>query len=129
MIPADHADLRAFLARVSAEDADESGLMDITSSAFVVRAGTGVVTAAGFRAWPGSAAHLSVLTAVEHRERGLARVVATSAVREVLAADLLPQWRARPEASRRAARALGFDELGSQLSIRLVPAHRPIARS
>jgi hypothetical protein len=129
MIPAGHADLRAFLAGVSAEDADESGLMDITSSAFVVRAGTGVVAAAGYRAWPGSTAHLSVLTAVEQRGRGLARVVATSAVREVLAADLLPQWRARPAASRRAARALGFDELGSQLSIRLVPADRTIARS
>jgi RimJ/RimL family protein N-acetyltransferase len=103
--------------------------MDITSSAFVVRAGTGVVAAAGYRAWPASTAHLSVLTAVEHRGRGLARVVATSAVREALAADLLPQWRARPEASRRAARALGFDELGSQLSIRLVLADRSIARS
>lgn len=129
MIPADHADLGTFLARVSAEDADESGLMDITSSAFVVRAGTGVVAAAGYQLWPAGTAHLSVLTAVEHRGLGLARVVATSAVREVLAADLLPQWRARPEASRRAARALGFDELGSQLSIRLVSADRSIARS
>jgi hypothetical protein len=32
---------------------------------------------------------------------------------------LLPQWRARPEPSRRVARALGFRELGAQLSIRL----------
>lgn len=33
-----------------------------------------------------------------------------------LAAGLLPRWRARPVASRRVARALGFHELGSQLS-------------
>ncbi|NEC07096.1 GNAT family N-acetyltransferase, partial [Streptomyces sp. SID7909] len=39
--------------------------------------------------------------------------------RHALAADRLPQWRARPEASRRVARALGYRELGSQLSVRL----------
>jgi hypothetical protein len=42
-------------------------------------------------------------------------------VTHALDAGLLPQWRARPEASRRVARALGFRELGSQLSIRLLP--------
>ncbi|MBF9132087.1 GNAT family N-acetyltransferase [Plantactinospora sp. S1510] len=87
MIPADHPDMRALLARVPAEDADESGL-----------------------------------TAPAERGRGLARAVATAAVTAALEADLLPQWRARPEASRRVARALGFSELGSQLSIRLEPA-------
>jgi hypothetical protein len=34
---------------------------------------------------------------------------------------LLPQWRARPEPSRRLARTLGFRELGAQLSIRVEP--------
>jgi hypothetical protein len=34
-------------------------------------------------------------------------------------AGRLPQWRARPPASRRVARSLGFRELGFQVSIRL----------
>jgi hypothetical protein len=122
MVPAGGSDVEALLARVPAEDADESGLAEITSPAFVMRAGLDVIAAAGFRTWPGSAAHVSVLTAEPERGRGLARVVATAAVTHALEAGLLPQWRARPQASRRVARALGFRELGSQLSIRLLPA-------
>ncbi|MEU7876423.1 GNAT family N-acetyltransferase [Dactylosporangium sp. NPDC049140] len=118
-IPADHADLKTLIARVPADDADESGLAEVTSPVFVVRTATEVVAAAGYRAWPGDTAHLSVLTAPAQRGRGLARAVATAAVADALRSDLLPQWRARPEASRRVARALGFRELGSQLSIHL----------
>ncbi|MEV8517908.1 GNAT family N-acetyltransferase [Dactylosporangium sp. NPDC051484] len=121
-ISADHADMAALLARVPVEDADESGLAGITSPAFVVRTGTDVIAAAGYRSWPRHTAHVSVLTAPAARGRGLGRVVATAAVLEALNAGLLPQWRARPAASRRVARALGFRELGSQLSISLMPA-------
>lgn len=126
--PADHTDMRTLLARVSTEDADESGLAEITSPAFVVRSGSHILAAAGYRAWPGNTAHLSVLTAPAERGRGLARVVAAAAV-AALEADLLPQWRARPEASRRVAPALGFSELGSQLSIRLMTADSRATRS
>ncbi|MDU0303963.1 GNAT family N-acetyltransferase, partial [Streptomyces sp. PAL114] len=45
-----------------------------------------------------------------------ARVVGAAAVAHALAAGLLPQWRARDFASRRVAAALGFEELGAQLS-------------
>jgi len=121
MSPADHADLATLLARVPAEDAAESGLDEITSPAFVVRSGSEIIAAAGYRAWPSDTAHLSVLTDPVARGRGLARIVATAAVAAALQADLLPQWRARPAASRRVAQALGFSELGSQLSIRLTP--------
>jgi hypothetical protein len=121
MIHANHADLKTLLARVSADDADESGLAEITSPAFVVRTETEVIAAAGHRAWPGNTAHISVLTAPAERGQGLARVVATAAITNALQSGLLPQWRARPEASRRVARALGFHELGSQLSIHLAP--------
>jgi GNAT superfamily N-acetyltransferase len=122
MSPADHADLATLLARVPAEDAAESGLDEITSPAFVVRSGREIIAAAGYRAWSGDTAHLSVLTAPGARGRGLARVVAGAAVAAALRAGLLPQWRARPAASRRVAEVLGFSELGSQLSIRLTPA-------
>jgi len=120
-IPAGHADLEALLALVPAEEADEAGLDEITSPVFVVRSATQVVAAAGYRTWPGNAAHIGVLTAPAQRGRGLARVVATAAVADALRSELLPQWRARPEASRRVARALGFRELGYQLSVRLAP--------
>ncbi|GAA2362801.1 GNAT family N-acetyltransferase [Dactylosporangium salmoneum] len=128
-IPADHPDMAALLARVPAEDAGESGLADITSPAFVVRTGPDVIAAAGYHAWPRRTAHLSVLTAPAARGRELGRIVAAAAVTHALNAGLLPQWRARPEASRRVAQALGFHELGSQLSINLTPADSTTQRS
>jgi GNAT superfamily N-acetyltransferase len=114
-----HQDLMALVKSVPTEDAGESGMAEITSAAFVVRKGADVVAAAGFQAWPAAAAHLCVLTAPEGRGRGLARQVASVAVAQALTEGLLPQWRARPMASRNVARALGFRELGSQLSLRL----------
>lgn len=105
----------------SAEPGDlaESGMEEITSPAFVVREGTDVVAAAGYRAWPAETAHVCVLTHPRWRGRRLARHTSSAAVAHALTAGLLPQWRARPPASRRVARSLGFRELGSQLSIRL----------
>lgn len=65
------------------------------------------------------AAHLCVLTAPDARGRGLARQVARAATAHALIAGPLPQWRARPPASRRVAQALGYREAGRQLSVRL----------
>ncbi|MDX3698108.1 GNAT family N-acetyltransferase [Streptomyces europaeiscabiei] len=118
-VPAEHPGLLALLTKAGQEDADESGLDEISSPAFVVLDGVEVVAAAGYRAWPGRTAHLSVLTVPEHRSRGLAKTVASAAVAHALDAGLMPQWRARPESSRRVAHALGFQEVGAQLSIRL----------
>jgi hypothetical protein len=109
----------ALLTAVPVADAEECGLADITSPAFVIRDGDRVVAAAGYRRWPGGTAHVSVLTVPDRRGRGLARSVGAAAVADALAAGLLPQWRARPEESRRVALALGFRELGSQLSLRV----------
>ncbi|MFF4728857.1 GNAT family N-acetyltransferase [Streptomyces mirabilis] len=64
-------------------------------------------------------AHIGVLTAPGARGRGLARVTGSATVAHALAAGLLPQWRARPPASRRVAAVLGFEELGSQLSVEI----------
>ncbi|MFD6970530.1 GNAT family N-acetyltransferase [Streptomyces sp. NPDC059949] len=118
-VPAEHPGLAALLTRAGQEDAGESGLDEISSPAFVVLDGVEVVAAAGYQDWPGRTAHLSVLTLPEHRSRGLAKAVASAAVAHALDAGLMPQWRARPEASRRVARALGFLEVGAQLSMRL----------
>lgn len=121
-------ELASLLARAGEEDADESGLADIASPAFVLRDGDDIVAAAGYRTWPRSVAQLSVLVAPDCRCRGLARAVASAAATHALDAGLLPQWRARPHPSKRVALALGFQDLGSQLSIRLgdggVSVHR-----
>ncbi|MGW4627438.1 GNAT family N-acetyltransferase [Streptomyces rubiginosohelvolus] len=114
----DHAALRALLAESGPSDAGESGLADVTMPVFVVRRGTEVLAAAGYEHWPRDTAHLCVLTAPDARGRGLARQVAHAATAHALAAGLLPQWRARPPASRRVARALGYREVGRQLSVR-----------
>ncbi|MFD5897590.1 MULTISPECIES: GNAT family N-acetyltransferase [unclassified Streptomyces] len=127
--------LAALLAGVGKGDADESGLDEITSPAFLLReaadgstagdgegAGDGagdVVAAAGYVAWPRSVAHVCVLVAPHRRRRRLAGIVASAAVSHALDAGLLPQWRARPYPSRRVAAALGFQELGAQLSVRM----------
>jgi GNAT superfamily N-acetyltransferase len=118
-LPAGDPGVAALLASVPSDDAGESGLDDITSSAFVSFEDGRVTAAAGWRRWPTGVAHVSVLTAPSHRGRGLARAVAAGAVADALAAGLFPQWRARPPASRQVARALGFRELGSQLSFHL----------
>ncbi|KAB8194005.1 GNAT family N-acetyltransferase [Nonomuraea phyllanthi] len=114
-----HPVVRRLLDSVAEEDAEESGLAEVSSAAFVVREGGRAVAASGYRPWLEMAAHLSVLTAPGHRGRGLARRAASAAVADALAAGLLPQWRARPEPSRRVARALGFRQHGAQLSVRL----------
>ena len=113
------ADLAALLAAVDAADRAESGIEEITSPAFTVGLDSRVAAAAGYRDWPGGTAHLSVLTAPWARGRGLAKVAASAAVASALADGRLPQWRARLDASRRVALALGFRELGAQVSFRL----------
>ncbi|MER5972427.1 GNAT family N-acetyltransferase [Streptomyces sp. NPDC002055] len=114
-----HPDLRSLEQVTGHEDAGEAALDEITSPAFVVREYGQVVAAAGYRSWPRRTAHIGVLTAPQARGRGLARVTGSAAVAHALAVGLLPQWRARPPASRRVAAALGFEELGSQLSIEI----------
>lgn len=99
-------------------------MREITSPAFAVLEHDQVVAAAGYRDWSRGTAHLSVLTAAAARGRGLARAAASAAVAHAIAEGKLPQWRARPVESRRVACALGFRELGSQVSIRLAARRR-----
>jgi GNAT superfamily N-acetyltransferase len=112
-------DLRQLVGSSSTDDVEESGITQITSPAFAVREYGAIISAAGYRVWAGQVAHLSVLTIATARGRGLARAVASAAVAHAIAHGELPQWRARPQTSRRVARALGFRELGSQVSIRV----------
>ena len=118
----DHPGFRQFLLAADTDDVEESGIGEITAPAFAVREHGQVAAAAGYRDWPCGTAHLSVLTASAARGRGLARAAASAAVAHAIEEGRLPQWRARPPASRRVARALGFRELGFQVSIRLAAA-------
>ena len=118
----DQPGFRRFLLAADTDDVAESGIGEITTPAFAVREHGRVVAAAGYRDWPCGAAHLSVLTDSASRGRGLARAAASAAVAHAISEGRLTQWRARPPASRRVARALGFRELGFQMSIRLAPA-------
>lgn len=115
----DDPDFRRFVLATDPGEVEESGIEELTTPAFAVREHGQVAAAAGYRDWPHGTAHLSVLTAAAARGRGLARAAASAAVARAIADDRLPQWRARPMASRRVARALGFRELGLQASIRL----------
>jgi GNAT acetyltransferase len=117
VIPARSFALRQFLSAIDPMDVEESGLAEITSPAFTVRAQRGIAAAAGYHDWPGQVAHLSVLTAAPARGRGYARLSASAAVTHALLRGKLPQWRAQALASRRIARSLGFRELGAQVSI------------
>ena len=118
-LPPDHPDLLAMLEGVADADASESGITEITSEVFVAYHRGQVVAAAGWRRWPDEVAHLGVLTAPQARDRGLGRAVASATTAQALDAHLLPQWRARPEPSRRIAAALGYQKVGAQISFSL----------
>jgi RimJ/RimL family protein N-acetyltransferase len=113
---------RQFVLAADADEVEESGIAEITTPAFAVREHGQVAAAAGYQDWPCGTAQLSVLTASAARGRGLGRAAASAAVAHAVEERRLPQWRARTQASRRVARALGFRELGFQVSIRLATA-------
>lgn len=106
------------LRNCSADDVGESGLADIDSPAFVVVEDGETLAASGYELWPNDVAHLCVLVRPDARGRNLARGVAARATAHAQAAGLLCQWRARPSASLRVAQALGYEVLGTQLSLR-----------
>ncbi|MEV6969520.1 GNAT family N-acetyltransferase [Hamadaea sp. NPDC051192] len=112
-------ELRDLLSVVDEEEAAECGLEEIDSLAYTLEVKGEIVAAAGYKRWPDDVAHLCVLTHPEHRGRGLARRVASAAVEAALSEGLFGQWRARPVASRKVAAALGFQDIGTQFSLRL----------
>jgi GNAT superfamily N-acetyltransferase len=118
-LPVDHADVHALELLVGPEDAQESSIGEVTSPVFAVRESGRIVAAAGYCLWPSRTAHICVLTASPYQGRGLAKATSSAAVAHALEAGLLPQWRARLPQSRKVASALGFRELGAQLSVEI----------
>ncbi len=107
------------------DDVAEAGLRDLEHRFILVDdEGPGdpePLAGAGYAPWAGILAHLSVLTAPQHRGRGLGGRIAAVAVEEAMAAGFVPQWRARTDntASQRAARRTGFAYGGTQTSVAL----------
>jgi GNAT superfamily N-acetyltransferase len=123
------AKISGLLAGVTEDELGESGLAEVTSSISIVRGDQGdPIAGCGYRYWPGTIAHLSVLTRAEHRGKGLARAVAIDATTRALTEGLLPQWRARTPASQSVAHAIGFEQLGAQLSLRPADPSRDAGR-
>ncbi|MDE3722165.1 GNAT family N-acetyltransferase [Nocardiopsis sp. N85] len=117
--------IRGLLERVGPREAGESGLGGPGVPVSVLMEGDRAVAAAGYVRQGGRTAHLCVLTDTDRRGRGLARTVASAATARALAEGLLPQWRARPPASRAVAASLGYRTLGAQLSLRLARTPGP----
>jgi RimJ/RimL family protein N-acetyltransferase len=115
---AGEAELSELMSAATPDEVDESGVAGLPRAA-VVRTDGRVVAAAGWAPWPARTAHLCVLTAADARGRGLATRTAAAATADALAAGMLPQWRARVEASQRVAAKLGYRVLGTQLSLHL----------
>ena len=112
--------IRSLMAASAGADLEESGLASVASEASVIRDASGEVLAAcAYQHWPESIAHIGVLTKPGHRGRGLGRAVAVDAIGRAQAEGLLPQWRARTVASRAVASAIGLQEMGAQLSLRV----------
>jgi GNAT superfamily N-acetyltransferase len=113
-------ELTALFDEVTPDDLDESGMLEITSPAFVSRSTSGRLAAAcGYRHWPNHVAHLSVLAHPDHRRRNHGSRVAAAAIQHAIQEDLLPQWRARPVASQKLALSLGLVQVGTQFSLEL----------
>jgi GNAT superfamily N-acetyltransferase len=114
--------LGGFLAGLPDEDVQESSVGDM-DEAVVLRVEGTPVAVAGHLRWPADIAHIGILVAPAHRGRGLGRIVGNAAVERAESQGLSAQWRAATDnlGSRGLAAALGFVEVGRQLSVDLAP--------
>lgn len=117
------ARVEVMCAAVDPEELGEAGGLAVDELACALDGDT-VTAAAGYEVWDGGIAHLDVLTAPTHRGLGLGKRVSSVAVQRAFDAGLIPQWRARPAASKGIARALGFVPVGEQASFRLASFDR-----
>jgi hypothetical protein len=118
MLPAGHDAVVDLTIACGPDDSAESGITGDSGPLWAIELDGRVVAACGYEVWGAALAQIGVLTHPRWRGQGLATRVASASVAHALEAGLIPQWRARCTlaASRRAARSLGFVELGRQLS-------------
>lgn len=101
-------------------DVAESSVSEM-ERVLVCLSGPDLLGAAGHRGWPAEIGHVGVLVAPDVRGKGIGTDLGAAATRRVLQLGRFPQWRAATcnEASRRAARRIGYQEMGRQFSFRL----------
>jgi RimJ/RimL family protein N-acetyltransferase len=107
-----HASL-ASLRDVAPEEWEEAGIGP-ESRIFGSRVQDRIAAVAGYERWSGQIAQLQVFCHPDYRRRGLATDALRAAIRDALADNLLPQYRARDAnaASRALASRVGFVEDG-----------------
>lgn len=103
------------------DDVAEVGLRDLAAKFVLLGEEDEVVAAAGYQPCQGILAQVGVLTALEHRGRGNARVVSAIALNDALDEGMVPLWRARADndRARRVSDALGFVEAGTETVLAL----------
>lgn len=114
--------ITAWLDTLPTEDVEESSLLGM-DHVVVLTSGTDIVAAAGHRGWPASIGHIGVLVDPTVRGQGFGTQVGAAATHRVLDIGRQPQWRAAAgnTASRRAAKRIGYSEVGSQFSFTFEP--------
>lgn len=126
---ASRADVEAVTSACSADERQESGLLEMETWWVADEPAGQSVAAAGYEIWDEAIAHVGVAVAPRGRGRGLGAAVATAAVDHALSGGLIPQWRSAWEntASAGVGKRLGFVPLGVQLAIDLA-VERSIGR-
>lgn len=116
------AELAELLARSSPHEVAESGIRHL-DVAFGRSIEGRLVAVSGWESWPGDLAKMGVLVDHEARGHGHGTVVGAVATAEAIAAGLLPLWRAGTVnlASLTVAERLGYERVGHQVSVVLVP--------
>ncbi|MGF7121041.1 GNAT family N-acetyltransferase [Rhodococcus sp. BE178] len=106
------------------DDVAEAGLADKGAWFTVVDDAHRPLSSAGYTEWQGIVADMGALTAPGARRRGFGATATLLATNDALDAGLIPQWRAHRDnvASRRLASTLGYEELGTSVSIEVAPS-------
>lgn len=114
------ASIRGWLDSLPVDDVEESSVAEMEHVVALWR-GADLLGAAGHRSWPAEIGHIGVLVTPDARAAGLGACLGAAAIRRALDHGLTPQWRALESnaASRRAARRIGYREMGRQFSFQL----------
>lgn len=121
LVSHDHADARRLEALCPPDDVNEAGVSTLESVFVLMDEDAAPIAAAGYDEWNSLVARLGVLTAPDHRRLGAGATIAAIATSEALDAGLVPGWRTHQDnkASRRLAASLGFEEVGTQITVLL----------
>lgn len=116
------AALADLIARSSPHDVAESGVREL-DVVYGAEDGSRLLAVAGWETWPGEIAKIGILVDDDHRHRGIGLALGAATTVAAIEAGLLPLWRARASnrGSLLVAERLGYERVGHQISVVLVP--------